>query len=145
MITDPALRGLRVGRRLAEAALTFSEECSCWEAFACIEGFNTSSSRLRTSHGSAILFFLPVPGSVVYPRGDACGYQDLIPKLCPTALAGASAVLAFAWALPRLGTPPLEITPWYRAAHSAGVSLALFEVLLPFFLFASFNGRRVLD
>jgi hypothetical protein len=88
-----------------------------------------------------------MPGSV-YPPGSAWRYQDLVPKLGLTAFAGASAVLCFAWAtwaLLRFDEPPPEFTTWLRAAYAAGLSLALLDVLVPYFPFVSFNGRRVCD
>jgi GNAT superfamily N-acetyltransferase len=91
--------------------------------------------------------FFPTPGSV-YPRGGSWRYRNLLPKLGPIAFAGASAVLVFAWVtwgLLRFGAPPLEIASWLRFGHMAGQMLALFEVLLPFSIFVSFNGRRVWD
>jgi len=101
------------------------------------------------SAGVALMFglFLPTPGSV-YPRGGAWRYQNLLPKLGLIAFAGASAVLLFAWAtwgLLRFGGPPPEIASWLRFGHVAGQMLALFDVLLPFSIFISFNGRRVWD
>ena len=274
LMTDPEARGSGVGRHLVEAALRFFEERGCQEVFACVEGFNTSSSNLFASHGFKILslgeqlrryglfgtsllwfrtyrfggdvghflwarpgatrpdrpalqwwvgtlvnalifllagwrggwiagfdpltvlggtaviftlfglrevamrleaygeglsvrhraweaafplsfgvslafgFFLPAPGSA-YPRGEAWRYRDLVPKLGPIAFVGTAAVLAFtwaAWALLTFGSPPTGVAVlWLRAAQAAGLQISLFEVLLPFSLFASFNGRRVWD
>ena len=273
LMTDPGTRGFGVGGRLVEAALRFFEERGCREVFACVEGFNTSSSRLFATRGftilsfgeqlrrygplgtlalwlrthrfggdvghflwarpgatksdspalqwwvgtfaSALVFllvgwrngligglgaasvlggivvvvalfglreavmrlaarlqglpvrhraweaafplsfgiaaafgvFLPAPGSV-YPRGSAWRYRDLVPKLGLTALAGASVVLVFAWAawaLLRFGSLPPEVAAWLHAAQTAGLSLAIIEVLFPFSPFASFSGRRVWD
>ena len=45
----------------------------------------------------------------------------------------------------RLSELPPETYEWLRAAGRAGQMLALFEVLLPFSIFVSFNGRRVWD
>ena len=97
----------------------------------------------------ALIFglFFPTPGSV-YPRGEAWRYQELVPKLGPTAFAGVAAVLIFAWgtwAVPQFVRPPPEIGAWLRAAHAAGLSLVLLEVLLPLAPFVSFGGRRVWD
>jgi hypothetical protein len=92
-------------------------------------------------------WFFPMPGSV-YPRGGIWRYRDLLSKLGPIALAGASAVLVFAWAswgLVRFGGFPPEVASWLRLGHVAGQMLALLEVLLPFSIFVSFNGRRVWD
>ena len=223
LMTDPQARGLGVGGRLVEATLGYFEEHGCREAFACVEGHNTSSSNLFAARGFAVLspaeqlrrygllgtvalwvkmfrfgvdvghflwarpgatkpdnpglqrragtlasalsfllagwrsgrvegldamaflgaasavvalfglreaamslaarwrglsvrhraweaafplsaavalmsgWFLPAPGSV-YPRGGTWRYRDLLSKLGPTAFAGASAVLLFAWA-----------------------------------------------
>jgi ribosomal protein S18 acetylase RimI-like enzyme len=101
------------------------------------------------SAGVALILglFLPTPGSV-YPRGDTWRYRNLLPKLGPIAFAGASAVLVFAWVtwgLLRFGGFPPEIASWLRFGHMAGQMLALFEVLLPFSIFVSFNGWRVWD
>jgi hypothetical protein len=91
--------------------------------------------------------FFPVPGSI-YPRQGTWRYRGLLAKLGPTAFAGASAVLAFAWAawaLAQFSEPLSEAAVWLRAAHTAGLMLAAFDVLLPFSLFSSFDGRRVWD
>jgi hypothetical protein len=94
----------------------------------------------------ALGVFFPVPGSI-YPQG-IWRYRDLLPKLGPIAFAGASAVLVFAWAawaLVQFGEPVSEAAVWLRAAHTAGLMLAAFDVLLPFSVFSSFDGRRVWD
>ena len=133
-----ALFGLReVAMRLAARSLGLSVRHRAWEA------------ALPLSAGIALIFgwFFPTPGSV-YPQAGTWRYRNLITKLGPMAFAGASAVLAFAWVvwtLVRLSEPSPEIYEWLRAAHRAGLMLALFEVLLPFSIFVSFNGRRVWD
>ena len=274
LMTDPRARGLGVGGRLVGAACEYFEEHGCQEAFACVEGYNTSSSNLFAARGFTILspgeqlrryglsgtfalwikmsrlgadvghylwacpgatrpdyprlqwwagtvflsvlvfllagwrgawmeglepvmvlgaacaivtlfglreaamrlaarwqglsvrhrvweaafplsagvalllgLFFPIPGSV-YPQSLAWRYQNLLPRLGPIAFTGASAVLLFAWAtwgLLRFGGPPLEIISWLRLGHVAGQMLALFDVLLPFSIFVSFNGRRIWD
>ena len=101
------------------------------------------------SAGVALMLglFFPTPGSV-YPRDDTWRYRNLLPKLGPIAFAGALAVLVFAWVtwgLLRFGEFSPEITSWLRFGHVAGQMLALFEVILPFSIFVSFNGRRVWD
>jgi ribosomal protein S18 acetylase RimI-like enzyme len=55
LMTDPQARGLGVGRRLVEATLEYFEEQGCREAFACVEGYNTSSSNLFAARGFTIL------------------------------------------------------------------------------------------
>ena len=273
LMTAPEARGSGAGGRLIESALEYFEEHGCREAFACVEGYNTSSSNLFATRGFTILspreqlgrygllgtvalwikmfrlgadvghflwvrpgarrrdqpalqwwagtllsvlvfllagwrggwveefepvmvlgatlaimalfglrdaamrlaarwkgllvrhrvweaafplsvgvalmlgLFLPTPGSV-YPRGGTWRYRNLLPKLGPIAFAGASAVLVFTWAtwaLLRFGVPPSELASWLRFGHVAGLMLALFEVLLPFSIFVSFNGQRVWD
>ena len=268
LMTAPEARGSGVGGRLVEATLEYFEEHGCREAFACVEGYNTSSSNLFAARGFTVLspgeqlgrygllgtfwlwikmfrlgadvghflwarpgatrqdrpglqwcvgtvlsvmvfllagwrggwverlesatlleatlatvalfglreaamrlaarsqgllvqhrvweaafplsagvalmlgFFFPTPGSV-YPRGGSWRYRNLLPKLGPIALAGASAVLIFAWVtwgLLRFGGPPPEIASWLRFGHVAGQMLALFEVLLPFSIFVSSMG-----
>jgi hypothetical protein len=64
------------------------------------------------------------------------------------AFAGASAVLIFAWAawaLAQLGGPSSGAAVWLRAAYTASLMVAAFDVLLPFSLFSSLDGRRVWD
>jgi GNAT superfamily N-acetyltransferase len=133
-----ALLGLReVAMRLAARLRRLPVRHRAWE------------SAFPLSLGAALLLgaFFPVPGSV-YPRRGTWRYRDLLPKLGPIAFAGASAVLVFAWsawALTRLGGSPPEVAAWLRAARMAGLMLAAVDVLLPFFPFASFNGRRIWD
>src|ERR671932_2023184 len=55
LMTDPQVHGLGVGGRLVEAALKYFEEHGCQEAFACVEGYNTSSSNLFAARGFTIL------------------------------------------------------------------------------------------
>ena len=133
-----ALFGLReVTMRVAARLQALSVRYRVWEA------------SLPLSAGIALMlgWFFPVPGSV-YPQGDTWRYRNLIPKLGPTAFAGASAVLAFtwvAWALLHFSVPPPEIVTWLHFGQVAGQMLAFFEVLLPLSIFVSFNGRRVWD
>ena len=106
-----------------------------------------SAFPLSVAIASAFGVFLPVLGSI-YPRQRTWRYRDLLPKLGPMAFAGASAVLIFAWAawaLAQFGGHSSGAAVWLRAAHSAGLMLAAFDVLLPFSLFSSFDGRRVWD
>jgi ribosomal protein S18 acetylase RimI-like enzyme len=91
--------------------------------------------------------YLPTPGSV-YPRQGTWHYRDLLPTLGPIAFAGASAILLFAWgawALAGFGGSSPEVAHWLSTAHRAGLILATFDVLVPFSLFVSFDGRRVWD
>jgi GNAT superfamily N-acetyltransferase len=55
LMTDPQARGLGAGGRLIEATFEYFEEQGCSEVFACVEGYNTSSSNLFAAHGLAIL------------------------------------------------------------------------------------------
>jgi ribosomal protein S18 acetylase RimI-like enzyme len=91
--------------------------------------------------------FFPVPGSV-YPRQGPWRYRNLRSKLGPVAFAGASAAVVFAWtmwALGRFGGLSPEVGVWLRVARMAGLILAVVDVLLPFFPFVSFGGRRIWD
>jgi ribosomal protein S18 acetylase RimI-like enzyme len=133
-----ALYGLREGvMRLAARLQGLSVRHRAWE----------SAFPLSIAIALAAGVFFPVPGSI-YPRQGNWRYRDLLPKLGPMAFAGASAVLIFAWtawALAQLGEPLPEAAVWLRAAHTAGLMLAAFDVLLPFSVFSSFDGRRVWD
>ena len=89
----------------------------------------------------------PMPGAV-YPTSDRWRYRDLLPRLGCIALAGALPALALtwgAWALSRFGALPPGVETWLGYAGFIGKPLALFDVALPFFPFASFNGRRIWD
>ncbi len=133
-----ALYGLREGAmRLAARLQGLSVRHRAWE----------SAFPLSIAIALAAGVFFPVPGSI-YPRQGNWRYRDLLPKLGPMAFAGASAVLIFAWAawgLAKFGEPLSEAAVWGRAAHTAGLMLAAFDVLLPFSVFSSFDGRRVWD
>jgi len=133
-----ALYGLREGAmRLAAHLQGLPVRYRAWE----------STFPLSLGTALALGIFLPVPGPV-YPRQRAWRYRTLLPKLGPVAFAGASAVVIFAWVawgLGRFSGLPPEVAAWLRAAHMAGLILAAVDVLLAFFLFASFNGRRIWD
>jgi ribosomal protein S18 acetylase RimI-like enzyme len=133
-----ALYGLREGAmRLAAHLQGLPMRYRAWE----------SAFPLSLGTALALGIFLPVPGSV-YPRQRAWRYRTLLPKLGPVACAGASAVLIFAWAawsVGRFSGLPPEVAAWLRAAHVAGLTLVAVDVLLAFFPFASFNGRRIWD
>jgi hypothetical protein len=123
--------------RLAARSQALSMRHRVWEA----------ALPLRVGIALMLGWFYPAPGSV-YPQGGTWRYRNLIPKLGPTAFAGASAVLVFtwaAWALLHFSAPSPEIATWLYFGHVAGQMLAFFEVLLPFSNFVSFNGRRVWD
>ncbi|MBL7162319.1 MAG: GNAT family N-acetyltransferase [Anaerolineales bacterium] len=100
---------------------------------------------LAIALGAGRLF--PMPGAV-YPASDRWRYHDLLPRLGSIALAGALPALALtwgAWALSRFGALPPGIEAWLDFAMFVGKPLALFDIALPFFPFASFNGRRIWD
>jgi hypothetical protein len=133
-----ALYGLRGGAmRLAAHLQGLPVRYRAWE----------SAFPLSLGTALALGIFLPVPGSV-YPRQRAWRYRTLLPKLGPVAFAGASAVVIFAWVawgLGRFSGLPPEVVAWLRAAHMTGLIVATVDVLLAFFPFASFNGRRIWD
>ncbi len=55
IFTDPDVRGLGAGQALAESAIAFFEDEGCTDMFACVEGYNTSSSKLFATRGFGIL------------------------------------------------------------------------------------------
>jgi GNAT superfamily N-acetyltransferase len=55
IFTDPDARGLGAGQALAEGAIAFFEDEGCTDMFACVEGHNTSSSKLFATRGFGIL------------------------------------------------------------------------------------------
>ncbi|SIQ40413.1 Acetyltransferase (GNAT) family protein [Alkalispirochaeta americana] len=91
----------------------------------------------------------PTPGSH-YPVETRWNYRSKLPRLAAVAFSGAFAVLALAWFLLACETWGLAQSPRALASILALAvapvqALLVFEVLLPWFPFASFNGRRVLD
>lgn len=89
------------------------------------------------------------PGSY-YPKSVRWSYRTELPRLATVAFSGACAVLGLAWLLLAYqaaglaGTPAL-ISDVLALAVLPVQALLLFEVLLPFFPFGSYNGRRVWD
>ena len=55
IFTAPEARGMGTGQKLIEAALYFFEDKECDEIMACVEGYNTSSSKLFSTRGFSIL------------------------------------------------------------------------------------------
>lgn len=55
LFTDPEARGLGAGQALIEGALDFFEAQGCTEVSACVEGYNTSSSKVFATRGFTIL------------------------------------------------------------------------------------------
>lgn len=55
LFTDPDSRGLGVGQELIEGALAFFDAQGCTEFSACVEGYNTSSSKIFATRGFTIL------------------------------------------------------------------------------------------
>ncbi len=89
----------------------------------------------------------PVPGSL-YPTSERWRYRDLLPKLGPVALSGVLPALALtwgAWALSQFGALGPGASQWTASTMTMGLFLLLFDVVLVFFPFVSFNGRRIWD
>jgi N-acetylglutamate synthase-like GNAT family acetyltransferase len=132
------LYGLReMAMRLAARLVALPVRYRAWE------------SAFPLSLGVALVLgvFFPVPGSV-YPWQGPWRYRNLLSKLGPVAFTGTSAVVIFAWttwALGHFGVLSPEVAKWLSTAHEAGLVMALVDVLLPFFPFVSFNGRRIWD
>lgn len=111
--------------------------------------FRSWETGLTLSAAIALVFgrLFPVPGSV-YPRRLRWRYRDLLPQLGPIAAVGAGETLSLAWILWAVG---YFVAPagWIGAAlATAGLfarATLVFDLLLPFFPFNCFNGRRVLD
>ncbi len=93
---------------------------------------------------------LPSPGSY-YPKPARWSYRAELPRLAIVAFFGALSVLVLAWLLgayeaAALGSSaPAVVNDLLRLAVVPVQALLVFEVLLPFFPFASYNGRRVWD
>ncbi|HOL18061.1 MAG TPA: GNAT family N-acetyltransferase, partial [Bacillota bacterium] len=95
----------------------------------------------------ALLFgwFFPVTGSI-YPGEEKWRCREHKRSLGPAALAGALAVLLFAWAVPFyylvLGGEPHPLLDTFA---TLAFMIAFFDIALPFFPFSGYNGRRLWD
>jgi hypothetical protein len=90
---------------------------------------------------------VPVLGNF-YPTSDHWRYRDLLPKLGPSALSGVLPALALiwgAWALSQFGGLSPAASQWISSAMTMSQIMLLFDIVLIFFPFVSFNGRRIWD
>jgi ribosomal protein S18 acetylase RimI-like enzyme len=88
----------------------------------------------------------PIPGSL-YPTRHDWRFREEAPRLGRMATAGGLAVLALGWLLTgvnRLAAPGAA-GDWLGYGEMVAKNLAFFDLVLPFFPFASFNGRLVLS
>ena len=97
----------------------------------------------------AIVFggWFPIIGNI-YPDSDEWRYRDLIKKLGPIALAGVLAVLittSVAYIIFKLNILPPDNAIWMENAIEIGVMILLFDLVLIFFPFDCYNGRRIWD
>ena len=92
-------------------------------------------------------FLFPIPGGV-YPASTNWSYRDLLPKLGIISLSGVLPILAVTWGvwvLLRFDALSSDIVLWLNFAMQILKPLALFDVVMAFFPFVSFNGRRLWD
>lgn len=111
--------------------------------------FRAWETGLLVSLGVALVLggLFPVPGGV-YPVSSRWSYRTLLPKLGPVALAGVLPTLLLtgaAWGLARFAGLPPGLDGWIGYVLFVGGWLALFDVVLVFWPFVSFNGRRIWD
>ncbi len=92
-------------------------------------------------------FFFPVPGSL-YPKKPVWRYRDHLPEYGKVGLAGALPTLFLAWVLFFLRqstTMPAWASTLLSFSFTGAAFLIIFDILLIFFPFVSFNGRRIWD
>ena len=77
VFTAPEARGTGAGQRLIEAALKFLEEQDCDELMACVEGYNSSSSKLFATRGFSIRYY---SGSPQHSTRDEGGVSQSVMK-----------------------------------------------------------------
>ena len=112
--------------------------------------FRTWESGFLLSTAIALLFpgaMYPIPGSV-YPTTNQWRYRDLLSKLGRIAFAGTLPILLIvwgAWLISQLGILSTDINSWLDILLLVGKPLILFDIVIPFFPFVSFNGRRLWD
>ncbi|WP_408956600.1 hypothetical protein [Natroniella sp. ANB-PHB2] len=100
----------------------------------------------------AVLFggIFPFPGSY-YPKLVRWSYRKKLSQLATVSFFGALSVLILAWflfayeALAIASTALAVISDLLRTSFFLAYSLLIYKVLLPFFSFESYNGRRVWD
>jgi GNAT superfamily N-acetyltransferase len=92
-------------------------------------------------------FYFPIPGSL-YPEEDIWHYRTLIPKYGRIALNGTLPALLLSWGL-FLTLELFSASGWLQTFLYTGFEIALtfsiFDLLLVFFPFVSYNGRRIWD
>ncbi|MDV3351941.1 GNAT family N-acetyltransferase [Leptothoe sp. LEGE 181152] len=109
--------------------------------------FRAWESGFMLSAAIALVFagaMYPIPGSV-YPTTTQWRYRDLLPKLGRMALAGTLPVLLILWGAWTISQLGLLSTAWLKILFLVGKPLILFDIVMPFFPFFSFNGRRLWD
>src|SRR5919202_369373 len=122
LMTDPQVHGLGVGGWLVEAALRYFEEHGCQETFACVEGFNTSSSNLFAARGFSILSL-----GEQFRRYGPLGTLSLWIKMFRMG----NELGNFLWARPGARKPDNPVLQWW-----GGVLVSTF-----LFLLAGWRGR----
>lgn len=88
---------------------------------------------------------LPIPGGI-YPQGNNWRYRNLLPKLARIAMAGVVPAIVLAGAAGvalRTGALPSTAALAVESLQSVARPLIVFDLLLPFYPFSSFNGRRI--
>ena len=92
-------------------------------------------------------FYFPVPGGL-YLKQPLWRYRDRIPEFGRIGLAGALPTLLLSWTLILLRYF-IPSSPWvgtmFNAMFQGAYFFAIFDILLVFFPFVSFNGRRIWD
>lgn len=111
--------------------------------------FRAWETGFLVSLGMGLIFgsFFPIPGGV-YPVSGQWSYRKLLPKLGPVAVAGVLPALLLtgaAWALLHFAGLPPAVHEWISYVLLIGKPLALFDTVMIFFPFWSFNGRRIGD
>ncbi|MFN2363023.1 MAG: hypothetical protein ABR596_01905, partial [Halarsenatibacteraceae bacterium] len=120
--------------------------------FACIIAGRSSGLKLEYDiweSGHIISFiiaiftggFMPVPGAF-YPAGEDWSYDDKLKELARQALASVGILLVLGWGL---NFNFIRETKFMEILLLAVTNMAIFDIVLPFFPFVSYNGRRIWD
>ncbi len=90
-------------------------------------------------------FYFPIPGGL-YPQKDIWHYRRLVPEYGRVALSGTLPALLLSWGI-FLTREFAPFEAWAQTFLNTGYKMALtfsiFDILLVFFPFVSFNGRRI--
>lgn len=125
-------------------------------AMLCVASLHKIKYELRVWESGISLSFMialffgggMVSPSTLYPSGDNWKYHEQIRHLGVMALSSSICLVSFVWSIGLLMNFNLISSVYltsFEISFSIGVSLLILDVVLPFFPFSSFSGKRLWD